>query len=88
MTIRDSARITALAAVLAVGFAAPSLAEQTPPAAQASTRKVRVTGVVRDEFNDITLPGVPVEVVGTGEVVYTDVDGRYVLDLRARAPTN
>lgn len=81
MTIRDSARITALAALLAVGFAAPLLAEQTPPAAQASTRKVRVTGVVRDEFNAITLPGVPVEVVSTGEVVYTDVDGRYSLDL-------
>ncbi len=31
--------------------------------------------------NAIALPGVPVEVVGTGEVVYTDVDGRYVLEL-------
>jgi hypothetical protein len=44
-------------------------------------RKTRVTGVVRDEANAIALPGVPVEVSGTGEVAYTDVDGRYLLDL-------
>lgn len=43
-------------------------------------QKVRVTGVVRDESNAITLPGIPVEVIGDG-TVYTDVDGRYVLDL-------
>ena len=42
---------------------------------------MRVTGVVRDEANAIALPGVPVEVVGTNEVVYTDVDGRYVLQV-------
>jgi len=47
----------------------------------ASARKVHVTGVVRDEFNAITLPGVPVEVVGTPEVVFTDVDGRFEVDL-------
>ncbi|MSO35759.1 MAG: hypothetical protein EXQ50_01395 [Acidobacteria bacterium] len=51
------------------------------PAAQTTTaRKVRVTGVVRDDSNNISLPGIPVEVAG-GETVYTDVDGRYVLDL-------
>jgi hypothetical protein len=62
----------------------------TPAAAQGGAQvapavstgpTVRVTGVVRDQSNAITLPGVPVEVVGTGEVVYTDVDGRYVLRL-------
>ena len=59
----------------------PAWAEQ---AARAATQqKVRVTGVVRDESNAITLPGIPVEVVGTGQTVYTDVDGRYVLDLAA-----
>jgi hypothetical protein len=42
---------------------------------------VRVVGVVRDETNAIALPGVPVEVVGTNQVVYTDVDGRYVLQV-------
>jgi hypothetical protein len=51
-------------------------------AAQATARKVRVTGIVRDDSNNITLPGVPVEVVGQPDsIVYTDVDGRYVLDL-------
>jgi outer membrane receptor protein involved in Fe transport len=43
-------------------------------------QKIRITGVVRDESNAITLPGIPVEVVGDG-TVYTDVDGKYVLDL-------
>src|SRR5687767_6291696 len=52
-----------------------------PVAGAAYSQKVRVSGVVRDESNAITLPGLPVEVVGTGETVYTDVDGRYVLDL-------
>ena len=58
-------------------------------AAQSRTRRsragqtVRVVGVVRDEANAIALPGVPVEVVGTQQVVYTDVDGRYVLELPA-----
>jgi TonB-dependent receptor len=52
-----------------------------PPAALAQGGTVRVTGIVRDEANAIALPGVPVEVVGTGQVVYTDVDGRYVLQV-------
>lgn len=45
------------------------------------SRTVRVTGIVRDEANAIPLPGIPVEVVDTKEVVYTDVDGRYVVEL-------
>jgi CarboxypepD_reg-like domain len=51
------------------------------PASRQSTQTVRVAGVVRDEVNAIALPGVPVEVVETKEVVYTDVDGRYLLSL-------
>ncbi len=47
----------------------------------AQGQTVRVTGVVRDEANAILLPGVPVEVVGTNVVAYTDVDGRYVLNV-------
>ncbi len=43
--------------------------------------QVRIVGVVRDESNAIALPGVPVEVVETKEVVYTDVDGRYILQV-------
>ena len=67
----------ALVITVLAGVAAPAAAEQTS-ATQA--RKVRVTGVVKDESNNITLPGVPVEVTG-GTTVYTDLDGRYVLDL-------
>jgi hypothetical protein len=45
------------------------------------TQSVRIVGVVRDEANAIALPAVPVEVVGTNQVVYTDVDGRYVIQV-------
>jgi hypothetical protein len=70
-------RITVLAVALLAAVAAPVLAQSRPAAA---ARKVRVTGIVRDDGNAISLPGIPVEVVG-GETVYTDVDGRYVLEL-------
>jgi outer membrane receptor protein involved in Fe transport len=53
----------------------------TQVAAQDAASTVRVTGVVRDEANAIPLPGVPVELVGSTAVVYTDVDGRYVFDV-------
>jgi hypothetical protein len=43
--------------------------------------QARVVGVVRDQANAIPLPGVPVEVVGMNQVVYTDLDGKYVLEL-------
>jgi TonB-dependent receptor len=43
--------------------------------------RVRVVGVVRDQQSAISLPGVAVEVVATKDVVYTDVDGKYVLEL-------
>jgi hypothetical protein len=68
--MRFSARLLLFVAWFCVG--APALAD--------AQQKVRVTGVVRDESNAITLPGIPVEVVGDG-TVYTDVDGRYTLDL-------
>jgi outer membrane receptor protein involved in Fe transport len=67
----SSLLLTAVPAVLSAWSATVTEAQQ----------KVRVTGVVRDESNAITLPGIPVEVVGTGQTVYTDVDGRYVVDL-------
>ena len=77
MNLRQVGRLALLMIVFCV-FAAPSLTAEQATAAQG--RKVRVTGVVRDESNNITLPGVPVEVAG-GDTVYTDVDGRYVFDL-------
>jgi TonB-dependent receptor len=67
-----------LAGLLLLPMAQSVHAGQAAPSAQA--RKVRVTGIVKDETNNITLPGVAVEVAG-GETVFTDVDGRYVLDL-------
>ena len=51
--------------------AVPAWAQQT----------VRIVGTVRDETNAIALPGTPVEVVDTKEVVYTDVDGQYILNV-------
>jgi len=77
MNLRHNGRLWLLLVLLA-GYAAPVVAEQ---AATAQVRKVRVTGVVRDESNNITLPGIAVEVIG-GETVYTDVDGRYVVELQ------
>lgn len=79
MSLRISARVL-LSSLLFFGGAATAVADQTVRPAGAE-QKVRVTGVVRDEQNAITLPGLPVEVVGTGQAVFTDVDGRYVLDL-------
>lgn len=43
----------------------------------------RLVGTVIDEFNAMTLPTAPVEVVETGELVYTDMDGKFYLDLPA-----
>jgi outer membrane receptor protein involved in Fe transport len=78
----------AVALVVALGPASVALAQAgraggpgDSPSASASAAAVRVTGTVRDEQNAIPLPGLPVEVVGTSQVVYTDVDGRYLLDL-------
>ena len=70
-------QVALLAGVLLTSAVPPVWAEQ---AAATNARKTRVTGVVRDETNGISLPGIPVEVVG-GETVYTDVDGRYVVEL-------
>ena len=71
---------TLLAFVLAASLSErPAFAQQ--PANAASGRTVRVVGTVRDQQNAIPLPGVPVTVVGAETTVYTDVDGRYEVDL-------
>ena len=41
----------------------------------------KVAGVVIDQFNAMTLPMAPIEVVETGAVIYTELDGRYSLEL-------
>ncbi len=72
-----------LALTVAAGLAAsPHPAEAWPEQArQTSSGAVRVTGVVRDQANAIPLPGLPVQVTDTGQTVYTDVDGRYLVTL-------
>src|SRR5688572_28293717 len=70
--------VAVLSGWLLTSAVTPASAE---PAGQAATaRKVRVTGVVKDESNNITLPGIPVEIAGQ-TTVYTDVDGRWLFDL-------
>ena len=59
---------------VAVLAAAPPLWAQTTG---------HIAGTVIDQTNAIPLPGVPVEVVGTTNVAYTDLDGRYQLEIAA-----
>lgn len=78
------ARIALLAAAALCVFGwSPAWAQDGAQVAPAnrSNQSVRVVGVVRDETNAIPLPGVPVEIVDTKQVVYTDVDGRFVLQV-------
>ncbi len=70
-----------LCTTLVPSAAGAQTASTTPSAVTATARTVRVSGRVLDRQQAVPLPGVPVEVVGTTEVVYTDVDGRYALDL-------
>lgn len=79
MSVRGRAISVLLVAVL--GLPAAAVAQGAAAARSASSQTVRVTGVIRDDVNGITLPGVPVELVGTTQVVYTDVDGRFVLQV-------
>jgi outer membrane receptor protein involved in Fe transport len=58
------------------GFA---IALSALPALPQATGKV--VGTVIDQFNAMTLPMAPVEVVESGQVVYTDMDGKYTLEL-------
>jgi outer membrane receptor protein involved in Fe transport len=70
MSLRRQVAAVVLGILMALP-AVPAWAQQT----------VRIVGTVRDETNAIALPGTPVEVVGTTHVVYTDVDGRYILNV-------
>ena len=80
MSFPGMTRLLVVTSTLIVMAAPPTYAEQAAAAAP-SGRTIRVTGIVRDESNAISLPGVPVEVVGTAQTVYTDVDGRYTVEL-------
>jgi outer membrane receptor protein involved in Fe transport len=52
-----------------------------PLGAQIPQASGRIAGTVLDQANAISLPGVPVTLLGTDELVYTDLDGRYRLDV-------
>jgi TonB-dependent receptor len=80
MSLRGKTR--GLLVVCALALLGTPLWVEAPLSAQgASGQTVRIVGVVRDETNAIALPGVPVEVVETKEVAYTDVDGRYTVQV-------
>jgi outer membrane receptor protein involved in Fe transport len=86
MTFATQARGALLAALVATAPGGSTYAQNgarvaTPRAER--VRTVRVAGTIRDEQNAIALPGIPVEVIGTGRVVYTDVDGRYLIEVPA-----
>jgi len=59
--------------------AAPSSEAESPSGQALATGKM--VGHVVDEYNGMTLPMAPVELVATGEVVYTDLDGKYEIDV-------
>jgi hypothetical protein len=67
--------LTLLPAPAATAAVAQTAAKPATPST------VRIVGIVRDDTNAIALPGIPVEVVETGQTVYTDVDGRYILQV-------
>jgi outer membrane receptor protein involved in Fe transport len=65
-------------AVLAVFLCALAA---SPVFSQQSGETGKVAGVVIDPFNGMTLPMAPIEVVETGKVFYTELDGRYAIEL-------
>jgi hypothetical protein len=80
MSLRGKARRLVIVCAFALWAGSPP-AEAAAAPQGATAGQVRIVGVVRDETNAIALPGVPIEVVDTKEVTYTDVDGRYLLQL-------
>ncbi len=68
-------------AIFLAGFAlAPGGAAQASPDPDPSKREVTIAGVVRDNDSN-PLVGATVEAVGHGQVVTTDLEGRYSLTL-------
>ncbi|HEX9637542.1 MAG TPA: TonB-dependent receptor [Acidobacteriota bacterium] len=62
--------------------AIPSIAAQEAPCPQdPAAPKGKIVGTVLDATNGMTLPTVSVEALGTGTVVHSDLDGKYVLEL-------
>lgn len=80
MNLVKKACQAALLLALLLGPGEPAFAQQAPPSG--ADRLTTVVGTVRDQQNAIALPGVTVEVSGSQDLAITDVDGRYVLQLR------
>jgi outer membrane receptor protein involved in Fe transport len=74
-TLTSRLLASVVAALVALGAAEAVVSAQEA--------RVRISGVVRDDRNALSLPGVTVEVAALNEVTYTDVDGRYTLQLPA-----
>ena len=88
LQVRPAPLAGAALIVLSLLAASTAAAQSNGPLLTADARTtraatVRVTGRVLDQQNAVPLPGVPVERVGSTDVVYTDVDGRYVIDVPA-----
>jgi outer membrane receptor protein involved in Fe transport len=81
MSLAVKARNGLLSCLLITGLASPTWAAAAGAQNSPSSQRVRIVGQVRDQANAIALPGVPVEVVGSDQVVYTDVDGRFSLEV-------
>lgn len=86
MSVRSSRQLGrhllwSLVVLIVTGAASYAQALQGSTTAPTNSPAVTVVGTVRDQQNALALPGVPVEVVGTSTVVYTDVDGRYLVRL-------
>lgn len=47
--------------------------------------QVKITGTVTDASNQSTMPGVSIVVKGTTTGTMTDIDGKYTLDVDAKA---
>jgi hypothetical protein len=77
MRFRFTVRLLILSGIL-MSAALPVMAQS---AARTAQNRVRISGTVRDDKNAITLPGVPVQIAGTEQTVFTDVDGRFILDV-------
>lgn len=79
--MRNSRRPGIIGLFALMSVAAPPIAAAAPAQEARSARTVRIGGTIRDLQNSITLPGASVEVLGSGTVTQTDIDGRYTLDL-------
>ncbi|MCG6920370.1 MAG: TonB-dependent receptor [Acidobacteria bacterium] len=66
--------------IVAAAFATLAIMVSVSTSAQAQETG-RIKGRVLDDYNAVTLPGAPVQVVGTDTTVFTDMDGAFDIRL-------